>query len=218
MNPRFSNQEIHALTLMEVLVVIVILALIVAILLPVLATARRKSSRIECVDNLKKIGLSYRVWEGDHGGKFPMFVSVTNGGAMELVATGNIQACFDTMSNELSTPKILHCPQDLAHIEAGSFSGLAGSNISYFIGMDVTNAAAPQAILCGDDNFTVNGILIKSGLQELSANDPISWTATRHKHAGNIAIANGSVQQLTQTGLRDAFRRTGLATNHLAIP
>jgi prepilin-type processing-associated H-X9-DG protein len=49
---------------------------------------------------------------------------------------------------------------------------------------------------------------------ELSTDTPISWTAARHKFVGNLALADGSVQQVTQDGLRSAL----VATNRLAIP
>src|SRR3974377_1288221 len=97
-----SNQRNRALTLMEVLVIIAALVILAAVLLPALAAAKRKSSKINCVSNLKQIVIAFRIWEGDHDDKYPMFVSVTNGGAMELVATGNVTACFQVMSNELS--------------------------------------------------------------------------------------------------------------------
>jgi prepilin-type N-terminal cleavage/methylation domain-containing protein/prepilin-type processing-associated H-X9-DG protein len=218
MKPRSSNQRNHALTLLEVVVVISILALIAALLLPALATAKHKHSRIGRVNYLKEINLACRVWEGDNDDKYPMKVSVTNGGSMELVLTGNVLATFMVMSNELSTPKILHCPEDTEHIEATSFAMLASSNISYFISADVTNDAAPQSILSGDDNFVIGGVPVKSGLLEFSTNAPISWTAARHKFVGNLAMADGSVQQVTQNGLRQTVRQTGVATNRLAIP
>jgi hypothetical protein len=137
---------------------------------------------------------------------------------MELVVTGNALMTFLVMSNELSTPKILHCPDDTEHTGTNSFGALASSNISYFIAVDVTNTAAPQAILSGDDNFAVGGIPVKSGLLEITTNTPIAWTAARHKFSGNLAIADGSVQAVTQNGLRETIPRTGLATNRLAIP
>ena len=112
MKPRFSHQRNQALTLVEVLVIIAVLAVVVALLLPWLATSNRIPQKINCVSNLKQIGIAYRLWEGDNNDKYPMLVSVTNGGAMELVATGNVAACFQVMSNELSTPKILLCPED----------------------------------------------------------------------------------------------------------
>ena len=72
MKPRSSNQTSRALTLVEVLVIIAVLVVVAALLLPVLAITKRKSSRIGCVNNLKEIGLSFRVWEGDNGDKYPM--------------------------------------------------------------------------------------------------------------------------------------------------
>jgi len=213
MKPRSSNQTNHALTLVEVLVVIAILAVVAALLLPALAAAKRKHSHIGCVNNLQEIGLACRVWEGDKGDKYPMGISVTNGGSMELVLTGNVLTTFLVMSNELSTPRILHCPEDTQHIKTNSFAMLASSNISYFINIDAAEAY-PQMLLSGDDNFAINGVPVKSGLLELSTNTPISWTAKRHKFVGNLAIADGSVQQVTQSGLRSAL----VATNRLAIP
>jgi len=213
MKPRSSNQRNHALTLVEVLVVIAVLAVVAALFLPALATAKRKSSRVGCVNCLKEIGLAYRVWEGDNGDKYPMFVSVTNGGAMELVVTGNVLVNFLVMSNELSTPKILHCPEDMEHFGTNSFAGLTSSNISYFVNVDATEAY-PQMLLSGDDNFEIQGVPIKSGLLELSTNTPISWTAARHKFVGNLSIADGSVQQVTQSGLSSAL----VITNRIAIP
>lgn len=218
MKPRFSNQPDRALTLFEVLLVIAILAVAVAMLLPALAAAKRKSSKIGCVNCLKQIGLAYRIWEGDHGDKYPMFVSVTNGGAMEMVATGNPLMTFLVMSNELSTPKILFCPDDTEHTWTNSFGALARSNLSYFIGLDVTNEINPQAILSGDDNFEIDSVPVKSGLLLLPTNAPISWTAARHKYHGNLLISDGSVQQVTQSGLRQAIQNSGMATNRLAIP
>jgi prepilin-type N-terminal cleavage/methylation domain-containing protein len=218
MKPRCSNQRTKALTLVEVLVVITVLAVLVAIILPGLAAAKRKSSRLGCVSNLKEIGLAYLEWPGDNGDKYPMEISVTNGGSMELVVTGNVLTTFLVMSNELSTPKILHCPEDTEHIKTNSFAVLASSNISYFIGADVTNGAAPQAILSGDDNFEIGGVPVKFGLLELSTGTPISWTAARHKFVGNLGMADGSVQQATSFYLRQLLQQTSVATNRLAIP
>jgi prepilin-type N-terminal cleavage/methylation domain-containing protein len=83
MKPRFSNQRNLAMTLIEVLVVIVVLAVLTLLFFPwPEPTARRKSAQINCVNNLHQIGLAYRSWAGDNNDKFPMEVSVTNGGAM----------------------------------------------------------------------------------------------------------------------------------------
>jgi prepilin-type processing-associated H-X9-DG protein len=217
MKPRFSKQQTNALTRVEVLVVIVILALLVAIFLPVLAKAKRRASKINCVNDLKQVGIAFRLWEEDNNNKYPMAVSVTNGGAMELIATGNVAACFRVMSNEVNTPKILLCPEDTRRVLATNWSTLNNSNISYFVGLDA-DESKPQMFLSGDDNFAIGGVPVKSGLLQLLTNTPVAWTKTRHKLYGNIGLADGSVQQLITDGLRQAFQQTGVATNRLAIP
>jgi prepilin-type N-terminal cleavage/methylation domain-containing protein len=213
-----SNQRNQALTLTEVLVVIAISAILVAMLLPALARAKRHGGP-NCVSNLKEIGLAYRIWEGDHNDKFPMELSVTNGGTMELVTNGkNAWLNFLVMSNELSTPKILICPADTDRFPpATNFTSGLSNKISYFVGLDATDAQ-PQTLLSGDDNFEIGGVPVKSGLLELSTNVSISWTAARHKYAGNILLGDGSVQQVDTKGLQNALQQTGFATNRLAIP
>jgi hypothetical protein len=216
MKPRLSNQRTTALTMVEVLVVIVVLAVFAAVLLPTLAH-RERLRRIPCVSNLKQIGLSYLIWAGDNGDKYPMRVSVTNGGTMELVATGNVAAVFEVMSNELYTPKLLICPEDTHRVWATNFSaGFDNSHISYFVGVDADQTSS-QMLLSGDDNFAIGGVPVKSGLLLLATNTPVSWTAARHVRQGNIGLADGSVQQVITDGLQKVLQQTG-ATNRLAIP
>jgi prepilin-type processing-associated H-X9-DG protein len=217
MKPRVSHQSTTALTLVEVLVVIAVLVVAVALILPVLAIAKRKSSRISCANDLKQVGIAFRLWEGDNNNKYPMAVSVTNGGAMELIATGNVTACFQVMSNEVNTPKILLCPNDASRVWATDFFTLNNSNISYFVGLDA-DESKPRTFLSGDDNFAMNGVPVKSGRLDISTNTLLFWTAARHKFAGNIGLADGSVRQSTTDGLRQALQQTGVATNRLALP
>jgi prepilin-type N-terminal cleavage/methylation domain-containing protein len=222
MNPRLSNQRSHAMTLMEVLVVIIILAVFVAMIIPA-QSGPGKAKRIFCLYNLKQIGLAYRIWAGDNGDKYPMDISVTNGGTMELFRSGSryqnlVFLNYLVMSNELQSPKILYCPADTNGFAAANFSaGFGNQNVSYFAGLDA-NTNYPPAFLSGDDNFEISGVPVKSGLLEISSNTPIAWTAARHKFTGNIGLVDGSVQQETSYSLRQALQQTGLATNRLAIP
>jgi prepilin-type processing-associated H-X9-DG protein len=218
-----SAKRCSALTLIEVLMVIVAVMIITAVVLPSLSLAPRghgNSLRIRCVNNQKQIGLAYRVWEGDNGDKFPMVISETNGGTMEFITGANAWRHFQVMSNELSTPKILVCPTESyqERLFATNFTFLNNSNISFFVGVDVTNDETnPTMILSGDHNIT-NGMSVKNGLLELTTNQLAGWTAEMHNKVGNILLADGSVQQASGTGLRSAVGNTGLATNRLQMP
>ena len=218
MKPRFSNQRTAALTLVEVTVVIAVLAIAVALILPALAKAKRKTSHISCANDLKQVGIAFRLWEGDNGDKYPMAVSVTNGGAMELAATGNVAACFQVMSNELSTPKILRCPNDVCRTYATNFStGFSDANISYFVNQDAAETY-PQMIIVGDDNLLVDGKPVQPGILNLRTGSTIAWTKDRHHGVGNIGLADGSAQQVTGDGLNSVvgLYTNGVPTNNVA--
>src|ERR1700733_13382768 len=117
-----------AFTLIELLCVIAIIAFMAAMLLPVLAAAKRRAQRINCVSNMKQVNLSFRIWEGDNNNNYPMAVSTSIGGAEESVVSNNhtpyinsgLTNVFCVMSNELSTPKILICPSDVSHNQAAT--------------------------------------------------------------------------------------------------
>jgi len=169
-----SKHTKQALTILEVLAIIFILTLLALTLFPAIQAARRKANRIQCVNNLTQLNLAFRIWEGDHKDYYPMYVSNTNGGAMEQATTGNVAAIFQVMSNEIATPESLICPADTNHYPASSFSaGFSSRNISYFINLDAIETN-PQMLFLGDDNFVIDGVPVKSGILKLPTNRPLS--------------------------------------------
>ena len=108
--------------------------------------------------------------------------------------------------------------------------GLSDANISYFVGLDAEDIY-PQMILSGDDNLEVNGVRVRPGILNLSANAPVEWTENerhgrpqhwsfrnQHLRVGNIGLADGSVASTATSIFQSALMNTGTATNRFVIP
>ncbi len=213
----FENERSQGLTLVEVLVIIAVMVVLVGVLLPLLAKNTARSSGLNCVNNLKQAGLAARIFSIDNGDEFPWRVSTNTGGSMEYVNTPNSAfRHFQVMSNELSTPIVLVCPEDKRRIRASDWSSFSNANVSYFVGFEATETNA-QSILFGDRHLLTkrrptNGLLI------LNTNDSVGWTKDFHNASGYLAFGDGSVQSLSSIRLKEALCNSGTATNRWAIP
>lgn len=211
MKTTFGRFGSNGFTLVALLVIIAVLAILAAMLLPALASAKKKSSKIGCVNNLKQTGLAFRIWEGDNDDQYPMSRSSSLGGTKEFNTGADTYRHFQVMSNELSTPKILICPADTRTV-AANFVRLKNQNVSYFVSLDAPSSQFPQRFLDGDRNIT-GARSPENGILKLVPGGPASWTSSMHVNQGNLGSADGSVQQYSNSGLREALRNSGDTTN-----
>jgi prepilin-type processing-associated H-X9-DG protein len=228
-----------AFTVVDLLIVITVLLCVMAVILPGLAKARVRKG-ISCNSNLRQVGLAFKTWAIDNTDKFPMQVSVTNGGTMELVKEGNVWPHFMVMSNELSTPKILFCPEESdgrrkmangfaprsaselagARFAAAGFADLPLTNdlrISYFVGVEARDSS-PSMLLSGDINLQIDGHPVQHGLRSVWTNSTLVWLKPKHDGHGNVLLADGSVSQIDSKMWPTILAGTGVKTNVLAFP
>jgi prepilin-type N-terminal cleavage/methylation domain-containing protein/prepilin-type processing-associated H-X9-DG protein len=167
---------------------------------------------------------------------------INSTGTGRTVNAGFLYQVWAVMSNELSTPKVLACPSDerSAHtnfnMQAGNASVVQSAyfnnfEMSYFLGIDASDNN-PQMMLAGDRNiYSVNpaastlpptfpnngyGALANTAVA-LGTNFPANvvtptWTDKMHQKNGNVLLADGSVQQLSSSKLRDQARNSGDTT------
>ena len=167
---RLFRRNCAAFTRKDLLVVVAILLtllVLASMLLPALGKAKAKSGRIKCVNNQKQIGTAFRVFASDNDDRYPLQTtshpyiyppggSRTNTGAVESTVAQPWQV-FQSMWNELQTPKVLICREDTTRAGAlkrvQDFNGLAGApgamttaSLGHTANQNLAVSYAPQAL------------------------------------------------------------------------
>jgi prepilin-type N-terminal cleavage/methylation domain-containing protein len=207
-----------AFTLIELLVVIAIVLILASLLMPALAKAKGRGHRTSCVSNLRQVSLGFRLWAGDNEDRYPWQMDPSEGGTKTITEAWKH---FAVASNEIVTPRVLHCASDPDKLIADSFSAAAdglqtlkNDAVSFAVGTESREDRPLMHIvtdrnLIGSEHGDCTPAAITGVITVLDPAGTPQWDKRIHKYVGNMALTDGSGQQYTQSALDVHLRTAG---------
>jgi prepilin-type N-terminal cleavage/methylation domain-containing protein len=159
-------------TLMELLTVLAILALLIALLLPVVTIARRRAQMAPCISNLKQIYLAWSLYKEENNDQWAP-------GIKALVSQGN--------------KAIFRCPDDTHNGLNRRQSLSAGTAISYYYLLDLSPLPEfSQALAEKDPNYGIVVCILHGKIDAMALQPEFLLRA--------VPLADGVVQRLRLDG------------------
>lgn len=215
-------------TLIELLVVIGIIAVLAALLLPVLAKAKDRANKIACMNNLHEIGLGLNIYAGENGDKVPSETDGVTAWPWDMPwDAGNL-----VLSAVGGSPKIFYCPSTAPRFtdwqnwqEPGNGNSLwnYSTGSTHITGYVFAFWGKQSLLYWTNQNLTMNReqtMTFQTPTGRYQENGPVVGTSDRVIGADTVLSAAGTMPGYTHNNnyvnITGGFKQNGVIYPHLS--
>ncbi len=227
-----------AFTLVELLVVIGIIAVLIAIIMPSLSRAREQAKQIQCLSNVRQIGMGFYMYAGDNKGIYPRFADWGGEYPEDWIYWENdrdpAQSAIALYVGGFTAEKF-RCPSDdltryPGHISGGygpylysySFNTYCSSTVHPAIRLGSIYNASEKILLVEEDQLSLDDgnwlpTFVGNPLENFLAirhDRPLAAGEDDNNRRGNVALCDGHAEYVTRLYTRQGTPQYPTGENH----